>query len=81
MCINATTKKILLDCLFIAAQHKMFCEAEKILKVLPIIIVDPDDQRVCEVLYYIVSGNVSYAKTLSQTLPPEVQCKLSCLIN
>ncbi|HAB4726269.1 TPA_asm: DUF1039 domain-containing protein, partial [Salmonella enterica subsp. diarizonae] len=52
--MNSIQKRLLVECLIMAAQYKMRSEGNSILDVLPFLVADENDRALCEALYYIL---------------------------
>ncbi|EFE05589.1 DUF1039 domain-containing protein [Citrobacter youngae] len=70
--LTSELKKLMIDCLFIAAQNKMLYEVDAIISALPLVIVDENDRILCESLCHIVSGGKSQELQSISVLSPEL---------
>ncbi|HFS5793858.1 TPA: hypothetical protein ACH1J3_002900 [Citrobacter werkmanii] len=78
--MNNIPKRLLIDCLIMAAQYRMRPEGDAILKVLPLLIADENDRDLCEALYYVFQQDEVGFATVASRLSPELNSKLELFI-
>lgn len=77
--MDSTQKRLLVDCLIMAAQYHLRCEGDSILKILPLLIADEHDRALCEALYYILLKDETGFESVAEHLSPEMNKRLALL--
>ncbi|ECE6016176.1 hypothetical protein DMZ75_21810 [Salmonella enterica subsp. diarizonae] len=78
--MNSIQKRLLVECLIMAAQYKMRSEGNSILDVLPFLVADENDRALCEALYYILLKDEAAFFSVRELLSLEMNKKLDFFI-